>query len=761
MAIIYTGNGGGVERKTAHIFASNADASDVTEFGSTLAGVTQYTTDLDDIQNAAYEIGWRDAVISNKNYPLLADMNGVMLTFSQQIAYLLQHGSCAWDSATTYYAYDLVNENGILYVCTSDENVGNNPTTLNGWAVFYDPDKMANVDLSNLSEIGEAKLNRPVPFSVNSGEISDNITIPSYNYTPVGAIINTDGVLSGFSSSSYATFPSTVSLGTKDFEMVFKIKPNASSIGVVAIAQSGYQFNTRFGATPTSIHFAARSSSGQSEAINRTVSTTISTSVFTYIKITRSGNNFAISSKEVGDADYTELETFTSSASIQDMTNMGVFLDSGSPGWQVSDGVIDLNGSYIEIDGAMFWEGISNIPAGSEPNCLKLPAGSSTVITRNFIQPILTANGTMGGDSFAVEQSSTLSSYYAYKMFDNNASTEAVADYSNAYFTFYNPNPLNVTAIAITNDSDSRRAIQTCKVSVSNDGTTFTDIYTYSDGSTGSQTWTIDLSSNTGYYNYYRVTALTTGGYPYGIIQTNITATEQITVLGDSNIIFDGSTVPVVYTNAYSTTNKFTEQQNLDVSTFADGTYNIFASITDATLTGYANTIYRQSAAPLSPSANDVWLNTSVRPLSAWIYDGTAWQEFTDVPIGSCEVTSGAATSVKTFPYNYTEKFLVSDACMPSSRSETLTLGASGASYTAPANGWLFLDKRAGFSNAYINIYNNTSGIFDTRHAPGSTNHCTACVPALKGDVLNVFYDATGNTDFFCFIYAEGAKEEA
>ena len=92
MPIDYQGNGGGVPRKTAKIFASNAANNDITEFGSTLHNNTTYTTDIADIQNSYYEEGWRQAVISNKNYPLMGDMNGIQKTFSQQIAYLFQYG---------------------------------------------------------------------------------------------------------------------------------------------------------------------------------------------------------------------------------------------------------------------------------------------------------------------------------------------------------------------------------------------------------------------------------------------------------------------------------------------------------------------------------------------------------------------------------------------------------------------------------------------------------------------------------------------
>lgn len=155
MPINYTGSGGGVPRKTAKIFASNAASADMTVFGSTLGGNTQYTTDLDSIQSSRYETGWRDAVVSNLNYPLLSDMNAVQHTLSQQIAYTLQHGIPEYDSGTTYYAYDKVQYNDIIYTALQDNFSNINPSNTSYWAVYYSPGTYANVDLNNLTSTGE------------------------------------------------------------------------------------------------------------------------------------------------------------------------------------------------------------------------------------------------------------------------------------------------------------------------------------------------------------------------------------------------------------------------------------------------------------------------------------------------------------------------------------------------------------------------------------------------------------------------------
>ena len=90
---------------------------------------------------------------------------------------------------------------------------------------------------------------------------------------------------------------------------------------------------------------------------------------------------------------------------------------------------------------------------------------------------------------------------------------------------------------------------------------------------------------------------------------------------------------------------------------------------------------------------------------------------------------------------------------MPSSRYIDLTLGASGSTYTAPANGWFFLSKTAGSDFYYANI--NSIKMYDFRDAY-RTSPLTPCIAVLKGDVVTVDYNATGTTNYFRFVYAEG-----
>lgn len=126
-------------RVTAKIFASNAAENDIGQYGSALTGTKVTTSDISEIQAlAAYEEGWRGAVISNRNYPTLQEMNGLQKTFSQQIAYCLENGMPEWDEGTTYYTNQFCRIDNTFYYSLIDNNQGNNPktdtTSWNAWA---------------------------------------------------------------------------------------------------------------------------------------------------------------------------------------------------------------------------------------------------------------------------------------------------------------------------------------------------------------------------------------------------------------------------------------------------------------------------------------------------------------------------------------------------------------------------------------------------------------------------------------------------
>lgn len=91
----------------------------------------------------------------------------------------------------------------------------------------------------------------------------------------------------------------------------------------------------------------------------------------------------------------------------------------------------------------------------------------------------------------------------------------------------------------------------------------------------------------------------------------------------------------------------------------------------------------------------------------------------------------------------------------PSSRNIDLTLGASGSTYVAPADGYFSLDKKSSGSNQYAFMSANYCAVAD---ASLYNNYVTALtIPVSKGTECYVEYTLGGATNYFKFIYAEGA----
>ena len=92
----------------------------------------------------------------------------------------------------------------------------------------------------------------------------------------------------------------------------------------------------------------------------------------------------------------------------------------------------------------------------------------------------------------------------------------------------------------------------------------------------------------------------------------------------------------------------------------------------------------------------------------------------------------------------------------PSNRYDDLVLGASGTKYTAPANGWFFISKKSSSTNQYIDMANDEKKYNTTFQPNVSEASIRFILPVQKGDVVNVTYNAGGDTTSFRFIYAEG-----
>ena len=121
----------------------------------------------------------------------------------------------------------------------------------------------------------------------------------------------------------------------------------------------------------------------------------------------------------------------------------------------------------------------------------------------DFTQPILTANGTLGGSKFAVYASAESSTTYtAYKAMDGDTSTTWRPASASATFTLYNPKPLCVNNLSISYSYTSYTST-IAKIEISDDNVNWTEITFVQGGTSPNFEYTLN---NTSFAKYYRLT---------------------------------------------------------------------------------------------------------------------------------------------------------------------------------------------------------------------------------------------------------------
>ena len=249
-----------------------------------------------------------------------------------------------------------------------------------------------------------------------------------------------------------------------------------------------------------------------------------------------------------------------------------------------------------------------------ENNTLGFVSGSAVQV--NFTQPTLTSNGVLGGDAFAVTQSTSYSGTKAYMCFDNNSSTpewHATAGLPQ-YVIFYNPNPLKVSALEIipyTKGTAPSDNWVSGKVYGSNDNSTWTELATFTQASKTNPNVTVN-SANEYYYHkveftatkYYRSASNPPSGYFVVMEQINITAT--YTLQAGTEFICN----PCTITTADGRTYIDRASATYDVSTTADGNYFIFKDYSDGSLSLLNNLVISKTV-PLNGTITGVLANSN------------------------------------------------------------------------------------------------------------------------------------------------------
>lgn len=176
----------------------------------------------------------------------------------------------------------------------------------------------------------------------------------------------------------------------------------------------------------------------------------------------------------------------------------------------------------------------------------------------------------------------------------------------------------------------------------------------------------------------------------------------------------------------------------------------------------------------------DLFYNSDIKSLGAaytgtYIYDSstnsyvnkvTRLNVTTLINVANCICTSGKISSFKfadvdsvansnASNFSQAGRSYLSGLGMPSGRYIDLTLGASGSTYTAPANGWFCLLKVANDTQHVTML--TKGGSFGVRNVASANTATLVCFcPVIKGDIMALTYNASGATTSFKFYYAEG-----
>ena len=142
-----------------------------------------------------------------------------------------------------------------------------------------------------------------------------------------------------------------------------------------------------------------------------------------------------------------------------------------------------------------------------------------------------------------------------------------------------------------------------------------------------------------------------------------------------------------------------------------------------------------------------------------YFYMGTYNQSAIDNTAGLNEELFNNKIDIDAGNVSVSGKAFISALSMPSSKYIDLTLGASGTTYTAPANGWFYFLGQWVDAAPYLQMKNISITPLEPRIqtcGASTTGYWGIYMPARIHDVVKVVYNTTPQQVVFAFIYAQG-----
>lgn len=230
-------------------------------------------------------------------------------------------------------------------------------------------------------------------------------------------------------------------------------------------------------------------------------------------------------------------------------------------------------------------------------------------------------------------------------------------------------------------------------------------------------------------------------------------------------------TISLVAPFIYTTYSGKTFESKTDLNNVLDenpqGTIRIWVNrntIGEFYLETNTNNIYTQKAEPLTPQENDIWRNISVAPEIVYKWVNNEWTIYDGVEIGTFSINSEGEFNLITNSYNKSDILTIRDKSeiaswsFPYGEGTPLTLLASGKSYTPKTDGYFYLSKKAGKTNAYVSMY--ALGLGLSAPSPSAQGNCVLYIKCFKDYPCTIIYDAEGTVNDFRFFPLKGAIDE-
>lgn len=199
-------------------------------------------------------------------------------------------------------------------------------------------------------------------------EYNNSSSVKTYiksNITRAGSLIDNKGVLRGFSASNYATIPNIFTPASQSWEIVVKAKTSdLSAINNILGAHTAFKTGAVLYIDSSKLNIAL-SSNGTSYnivAVGKAIGThTLSADTIYYFKLEFTGTAYNVYYSTNGTSWTLDITVTSSVAIVQsEAWSLGGGVIGGTSGYY-NTASVDLNGSYIKLNGKNWWNGVDNL----------------------------------------------------------------------------------------------------------------------------------------------------------------------------------------------------------------------------------------------------------------------------------------------------------------------------------------------------------------------------------------------------------------